>query len=265
MKTYVEIFKRHFSIELEYRTQVVTSILSSFIAILTIVVFWLVVYQSRETIGGLTLSTTLIYYSFTPLIGLITRVNSADQMGNSIKDGELSQILVKPLNVWKTYFASFMSGKVSSLLFAAPLYIMVIVIVSLWQNVHVFTFLGIMSAAIICVLILLTMWILDSLMGSLAFFISDIWWFSHFKSALFGIFAGVSFPFEFLPNAVRGIFEFLPFKYLYYVPISYALSNRDPSILIKDIFQILLWAILFMVISGIMWKKGLRTYDAYGN
>jgi ABC-2 type transport system permease protein len=106
---------------------------------------------------------------------------------------------------------------------------------------------------------------LDLSIGWLAFWIDDVWSFEHFKGITFGILAGVSFPFEFLPGNIQWLFNFLPFKFLYYTPISYVLGKRGLEELGGDLLSISLWAVGFSVLSWLLWRRGLRKYEAFGN
>ena len=265
MNKYISLFLSNFAISLEYRSRVVLDIISTVIGLLVFIVFWIIVYQSKDSIGGLTLSETLLYYSLAPLVGFITKVYIGDQIGSEIRSGYLSSYIIRPARIWYTYFSISLARKAATLLTTVPIYLVIVISIVSWQHYNFFTFGGVVAGTLIAILTYLSLFVLDLIIGAIAFWVTDIWWFSHLKQLLFGIFAGMSFPFEFLPEHLQGLFNFLPFKFAYYIPISYLQSTRDLSNLIPDIVQLLVWTVGFTLLAGFVWKKGLIKYDAYGN
>jgi ABC-2 type transport system permease protein len=106
---------------------------------------------------------------------------------------------------------------------------------------------------------------LDLAIAHLAFWVVDTWAFQHLKNITFSMVGGFNFPYDILSKNVRIIFEFLPFKFFYYTPISYILGIRSGvTALTQDLLQMILWTMLFIVIASLLWKKGLQKYGAYG-
>lgn len=265
MKKYLSLLSRNIAIELEYKASIVTTILGTIISLLVFFVFWLVVYQSNETISGLTVSDTLLYYTLAVPVGFFTYVNISQQIGANIQSGTLSINLLRPINTWWTYFWIETGRKIAIITITMPVYLLVIVGISMWQKHNYFSVAGILATIVIVTFTFATLFVMDLILASLAFWMTDIWWVGHLKTFTFGVFAGASFPFEFLPQHLQGLFNFLPFKFAYYIPISYLQSKRDLSFLASDLVSLLLWGGFFLIIAKILWKKGLIKYDAYGN
>jgi len=102
--------------------------------------------------------------------------------------------------------------------------------------------------------------------ASLAFWMDETWSLIHFKIILFSTFGGLSFPIDLLQGHILRLFEFLPFKYLYYIPVSYITGKRLPDEhLLIDIIGIVVWMMVLVLLVNYFWKKGLKRYGAFGN
>lgn len=264
MKKYFGLFKNYFSSGLEYRSNLIGLVVLQLIGVGTVLFLWVAAFRSQDSIAGFSLLQVGLYYLLVPLVGFITQVQLSGQLGFEIKDGIFSNYLLKPYNIGFAALMRTLAEKANQLMILLPLYFCVIFIISAIMGGIGFTIKGIIAAAIIAVFGFFLHFILDLTLCWLAFWMGDIWSFQHFKVIVFGILAGVSFPFEFLPRELRTLFEFLPFKYLYYIPLSYLLNKRGLDSLAADLTQILVWGGLIFLLSIYLWKKGLKAYEAYG-
>ena len=74
--------------------------------------------------------------------------------------------------------------------------------------------------------------------------------------------SGSLIPLDLLPDTIVKINNFLPFKYIIYMPIEVFSGKVELglNILIKPI----LWIFVFYVIGVFMFKKGIKKYEGYG-
>jgi len=87
----------------------------------------------------------------------------------------------------------------------------------------------------------------------------------HIKNILFSILGGLSFPLDFVSGPLKAMFSFLPFQYLYYVPITYLLGKRSGAgMLLTDAAKLLAWTAITALLAAVLWRLGLRKYGAYG-
>ncbi len=123
---------------------------------------------------------------------------------------------------------------------------------------------GVVLGALMIIIGFLMHFALDLMMTWLAFWIGDVWTFKHLKNIVFLIFGGMIFPLEFVSGPLRTLFEFLPFKYMYYLPVAYLLSKRGIEYLFSDLIGAVLWICIFIILSQMLWNRGLRKFEAYG-
>jgi ABC-type uncharacterized transport system permease subunit len=212
MHKYLYRFRNAIEAELEYRSNMVSRSLVTLLKVASFFVLWLFIFKSTDSIGGLSFDQTLLYYSLIPLVGLITMA-SVDTIGKDISTGFISNLLLKPYRLWVGAFLDSFAIKLVSLIAVGPFYL---IIVSLLL-VHFKTPInwGLMGVA---VLIAFSAYILNFFIeigvNLSAFWLEEVWAFRHARNIIFGILGGLSFPFDFLSQNVRNVFELLPFKIL---------------------------------------------------
>ncbi len=265
MRKYLAIFKAGLSNTLIYRSEMVGNLILELMFASSIVFLWLSVYDVNDTIGGYTLNQTIFYYLLVPFVGFIIHTNVSYVIGYDIRHGKLSGYLVKPYKIWAGAFASAVAQKINFLAMTLPLYMIALVLYIVLTKDTALGLANIAVAFLITVLAFILHFTIDIALAWLAFWYDDVWAFSHFKDILFAVFGGVMFPFSFLPTNVRVIFELLPFKYMFYVPISYLQGTRSFNLLIIDIAGIFIWSVVFAIFAYILWVKGIKKYEAFGN
>lgn len=265
MTKYVSIFKKNLATSLEYRSNLVGMILLEIIGISSISLLWISVYKDNGQIAGYEFKDIILYYLLVPAIGIVTESSTAQILGDQIKDGILSIKLIKPVNVWSTYLAQAFASKLSSISIIVPFYLFIVILASLILKIKPVGATELLLGFFIAICAFIFAFLLDMAVGSLAFFMDEVWWFRHLKSFTFGILAGVTFPLTFMPEGIRNIALLLPFKFLYFTPIQYALGERTLSNLFADLTLLGFWMLVTGVIAGIIWEKGVKKYESFGN
>lgn len=265
MKKYITVLKNTISAEFEFRANILISFLYELIGLFVIVLFWTTVYSTNENIGGVEYSELLTYFLLVPIVGFIANTSISYKIGNEIKTGTLSADLLKPYSIFGRIFSQAVANRVNKLVIVLPVYVFVFAILSIYLNLQInlsylpglvlFGILGFILSVII-----------DIFLGWLAFWVDDIWAFEHLKSILVSIFGGKLFPFVFLSESMRSVFELLPFKFIYSVPLR-AISGEYPlsEFLQRDIFIFIFWILFFLILINFIWREGISKFEAYGN
>ncbi len=264
MKKYISLLKTSFQNSIQYKAVLISDLVFDVIIIGANFVFWSGVYGSGQEIQGFNYGEILIYYLLISLLILITNVNAAEWLGEEIKDGTFTKHLLRPARIFVNLFMGTLAEKLYLAIFTIPVYIIVFVLILINTEVEVSA-----DAFLIFLLFSLLSLVLNFFfslaIGITAFWIDDIWAFTHIKGILIRLLGGQLFPFELLSNSIRNFFEILPFKFMYYIPISYFLENRSLDNLASDLLIYMFWLGIFILISNLLCKKGLKKYGAYGN
>lgn len=250
---------------MEYRSELVVLFLTELVTLTSIIILLSSIYTDSGGIEGISYKSFVAYYVTTVFVGFITYVDISRELGYNIKDGILSTYLLRPYNFMTQFLMQIFSQKTTRLSILAPIYLLLLII--LINNLSVDSpgktiFIGFFFAFIA----MFMNYYMDLIISAMAFWVDDIWAFRHLKLVIFTILGGAGFPFELLSDQIRFIFELLPFKFLFYVPVSYILGTRDfNSYLINDLFMISFWIITFVLLKSLIWRVGITKYEAYGN
>lgn len=268
MRKYVRVLYNQFQTGTQYRSRVVTSVIEHLLFPVSAVILWAAIYRSTKSVNGIGYSEMIFYYMLIPLAGYITKTSQVNIRASEIKTGKISSKLIKPYWVVIEHYLETIGFKATYLSIVIPLYVLIVLVIISTigtQGLHV-TILNCLLGLLFALLITPLSFIMEMSIAYLAFWIDETWSFEHMKEICHWLFGGLSFPFELLSPQMRTIFELLPFKYFYYVPVSYALGRREVSqYLLLDLLELLIWSITFTIIAMVLWKKGLRRYGAYGN
>jgi ABC-2 type transport system permease protein len=193
-------------------------------------------------------------------------INFSVDVGYEIKDGEISNHLLKPLNIFKYYYFRAISQKFNQTIIVLPFYFLIFFLLFFINQSYFFNLQNLSVALIITVFAIQLSYFFELFLTWIAFWIDDAWPLEHLKIVLLTILGGIAFPLDFLPPKLNFIVELLPFKFFYYVPISYILGKRSlDQFLIYDVLALIFWIAFFYLTAKFLYFKGLKKYEAYGH
>src|SRR6267142_5778762 len=107
---------------LTYRFNYLTRTLFGFIPLTAVLMLWRTIYSApgaSSTIATYTLAQMISYYLLVAIVDALTAVNEDDwQIAADIKDGNISQFLLKPVDYLWFRFCLFISGRITYLIVA---------------------------------------------------------------------------------------------------------------------------------------------------
>jgi ABC-2 type transport system permease protein len=96
------------------------------------------------------------------------------------------------------------------------------------------------------------------IIGLINFWTMSVGVYGSFVGTLSSFFSGAFVPLWFFPKWLYDIAQFLPFKLIYYTPISIYLGKVNAYDAALLIIQQCFWILLFVVIERIMWNRGTK-------
>lgn len=250
---------------LAYRAGIISNILYEGIAAAAIMILWVAIFRDQSKIGPYNFQTLLIYFLFMPFVGGLTSASLSEWFGDNIRTGFFSNQLIKPYKIWITAFMREFAFKIQYVFAIGPIYVFIAIGMLMYFNSLVFSLTGVIFALLFSLLGFIFHIIFDMSLTWLAFWTTEIWWFKHLKKILFSVFGGRRFPIDFFSGNLLFVAEIMPFKFIYFVPLSYFLGIRKPQMFFNDCVNIIFWSLFFGLLGIFLWKKGLKKYEAYGN
>ena len=263
-RKYTALFKAYLESQLEYRANSVLWALIEMLSLASAIVLWLAVYRSRESVGDYSLQQIITYYALIPLISSLTYVHVSSILPKQIKDGHISLQLLKPYNIAAAQLIGSISLQITKQFSKLPVFL--ICVGAMFKSLQVTLNLeNTALALLICLGSFGLHFLIDLCISYSAFWLDDVWALSHLKMLALMVFGGMSFPLDLAPQKLQPVFNFLPFRFVFAFPIAVAQGRLSPSQLLTGVAQIVLWSLFFWQLSLLLWKRGLRRYEAYGN
>lgn len=266
MRKYWHVIKIGFANTLVYRFNFFIRAAFGLVPLLATIYLWRTVYhgQTSSNVAGYTLSGMISYYLLVTLVDTFTAVNEDDwQIAADIKDGNISQFLLKPINYLTYRLCLFFSGKI--IFTAASLLPVGIFIFWLRKYFVVPPDATALACSVLSVLLTgLLQFLMSYTMALTAFWLLEV------STLIFIIFAfeyiagGHLFPLNILPPAIEHALNFTPFPYLLFFPVSVYLGQARGSALWQGLATQAAWTFFFYLVARMVWSRGIRKYSAVG-
>jgi len=218
------------------------------------------IMPSGEVVGGYTANSLAVYYIGVSLTWQVLAPVSSTmwQSWQDINSGDLSVYLCRPLD--------YMALRYSRVLAPALINISLSILIHGFVSVY-WTGTGFLSVIQFSISVLLSF----STMFSWWFFIGALsfWWERPFTFRdvlwnLITLFSGSLVPVDLLHPVLQSIAQFLPFRGLFFAPAGIFSGHMLAHEVWGSLAMQALWLIVLVVVSQVVWRLGLRSYDGRG-
>jgi ABC-2 type transport system permease protein len=264
---YLHVFGIGIQNTLVYRVNFLFRALFGLIPLAGTLFVWRAIYAGKEpgdTVGAYTLAQMVSYYLLVTLVDALTAVAEDDwQIAADIKDGNISQFMLKPLDYLWYRFCLYFSGR---LIYTSVALVPVLAFIFYLRSYFVWpadlstlllSLLSVFMAGCIQFLMAYTM-------ALLAFWVLDVSTFIFIQFSFEYIASGHLFPLDILPETLARVLQFTPYPYLLYFPVSVYLGRVEGSELVFGFFMQTLWLLAGYALARWIWQRGIRKYSAVG-
>lgn len=248
-----------------YRYDIATYVPGNFFELSSAFILWTIIYRNTEIIGGYSYPEMVTYIIIGWIFSLITtNYNYENIISRDINLGKLTNYLSKPISYLK-----FTGATAVARVGVAIFYII------LQGVIYFFLFKDIMlvDVGLSKVLILIVMAIfafliklfIAILIGMVSFWLVEISGLFAFADIFVKFFSGTFFPMVLLPASLLKAGYFLPFVYTFFVPVQFFLDKISTKEALWGVAVQMIWLAILYLIIKIVWKYGLKRYEAYGS
>jgi viologen exporter family transport system permease protein len=252
---------------LTYRFNFLARSLFGFIPLIALLYMWQAIYSGKpagELVGSYSFAQMVSYYLLVTIVDALTAVNEDDwQIAADIKDGNISQFLLKPIDYLWYRLCLFLSGRIAYLAVAAvPLLLFCFclrhyfVLPANWPTFGLF----LVSTALTALL----QFFMSYAMAMLAFWVLEVSTFIFILFAFEYIASGHMFPLDILPHSVERALYFTPFPYQLYFPVSVYMGKTTGPDLARGLAVQAGWVIAAFLMARFAWARGIKKYSAVG-
>jgi ABC-2 type transport system permease protein len=252
---------------LTYRFNFLARTLFGFIPLIAIIYLWRTIYEGKgegSTVGNYSLPQMISYYLLVTVVDALTAVNEDDwQIAADIKDGNISQFLLKPIDYLWYRLCLFFSGRVTYLAVAAiPLVLFIMSLHKYFVLPGDWTTPGLFAASVLMTALL--QFFISYSLAMLAFWVLEVSTFIFIVFAFEYIASGHLFPLDILPRGIEQILYFTPFPYQLYFPVSIYMGRVEGADLARGLALQVFWVIAAFLLARFAWARGIRKYSAAG-
>lgn len=279
--TWWTFFKISIHERLIYRGDFMLGTLMRFLPTLTQIFLWWAIYDVISTTGtaesaegpdgsiaGYKYGDMVAYY----LLVIVSRAFSSmpgltKNIALQIRNGEIKKFLIQPVDMQGCLLMQRIAHKlvyylIATLPFALVFYLCGNFFVNGWPPADVLSvyFLSL-------ILGFLLGFFLESCIGLIGFWFLEVTSLGFIFTLMTFLLSGHMFPLDLLPSTpidIRGMVDFLPFKYLAYYPAAVFLGKIEGPEMYQGLWVLIGWVSFFMILSRILWWRGIKRYSGYG-
>lgn len=258
---YLRTFRLALESEFATRINIFGWFLVGLIPTIIIIFVWLAIIGDKHSISGFSKGDFIVYYVFFQLSWYIVGGSFGYNVGDAIKKGQINTSLLKPYNVVLRHCIHEQAWKVLSLLIAIP--VSSIILFLFRDSVHIE--LSLVKGILLIVSLIfggLLFALTEAIVGLTAFWLTEIRPVDRLVETLDMLFGGVLIPITLMPRIVFDVANILPFKYMFYAPVSILLGKSTNPIL--DIAIQGIYILLFFTLYKFVWRIGIKKYEAVG-
>lgn len=263
LQLYWEFVKIAFRSRLAYRSEVAVLFVGRVLALFVQVAIWkaLLGVEGRvdSTIGSITLREMVTYViisrSISVFVSLFAGYSPLWRIGEKIRSGEIAMDLTRPVGLRENLFFETLGNNLFEVIFGAlPMLLAGALVFGL--DVPPPAYLLLFAVATLNGL--LVYFLLSYIVGLIAFWYLTVWHLERLLNDLILVFSGTLIPLWFFPPFLVTVSEWLPFRLIFYTPISIYLEKHSFSEAGLLIAQQFLWLGLLLLLERAMWKRGVR-------
>ena len=267
MKKYWHVINIGIQNTLVYRVNFLFRASFGLIPLMATIFLWRAVFagkQGGETVSTYTLAEMTSYYLVVTIVDALTAVTDDDwQIAGDIREGAISQFLLKPIDYLWYRLCIFLSGR---LMYTVTACVPVALFIVYLRDYFVLppNALAVVCFSVSVCLTALLQFLISYTMALLAFWVLEVSTFIFILFAFEYIAGGHLFPLDVLPPAFSQALYFTPFPYQMFFPVSIYLGKTTGAALAHGLLMQGLWVAAVYCLARFVWSRGIRKYAAFG-
>lgn len=245
-----------------YRENTILNFIFALFPLLINIFLWKAIYGRNSNISGYDLPQMITYFLLAFFIDCISNSRSvATELSEAVRDGTVSNYLLKPVSFLKYQFSMFTAEKV---IYLINVFVPLLVFLFLLRDYLTFHALRLLLFMFSCVLALILKFFVYLIFGVLAVWIEEISSILDLWTSLSFLLAGGVFPLNMLPKIGYNIISFLPFKYMMFTPINMYIGNLTVIEMSENLLIQIIWIVVMGIVFKILWAKANKRFSGYG-
>jgi len=261
-KLYFQIVSNEAKRFFVYHVNIYAGCLTALLALAGRFALWLALFTIGETDSIASFSETMTFFILADILMVWMASRFSDTIGSDISSGDIAQRLIRPYPYHLNLFAGFHSTSITATITRIiPIAIATFIFIEFIPPYSTGIFILFLLSVILGCLIY---YLVDLIISYSAFWLTDFWYLSWFKNALFVLFGGLVVPIWFYPNWLRDISAVLPFQFSIFIPIEIYLGRIMPNEMLSIFLMQLLWVAILFALERFIWHTAQKKLVVQG-
>jgi ABC-2 type transport system permease protein len=262
---YLKVFDIGLQNTFVYRWNFLLRAIFGVVPLIGTVFIWRAIFDQRdEMIAGYDYRGMVFYFLLTILVdNLVTPTEDEWQIAADIRDGRISAFLTKPINYLGYRLSLYLSYRLLyTTVNAAPIALI------FW---FLRDYLSLPKDALTWAVFPLSL----AMAGLLQFFVAYsvamlAFWILEISTVVFILYSfeyflsGQVFPLDIMPHWMQGFVQWSPFTYQIFFPVQVYLERVRGADLLAGLLIQAGWTLAMWLVATLMWRRGVRQYQAVG-
>jgi len=259
VKLYLAFLTNEFQSNLAYKTDVLLKMFGRVMGLFVQIALWTALYGTTSGtaatgMGQISLNDMINYVVISTCISVFVSNNTIFSIGDKIRSGDIGLQLMKPISLQTCMLFQSMGTSASRIFFElAPL----IVVAAIFYPLTVPPVHLLLPFAVALLNGFVLNFLLAYILGMVGFWYINIYHLSRLLSDVIKVFSGVWIPLWFFPQILTDISAFLPFRLIYFSPISIYMGKTEWTDTLLLIAQQFMWIGILLLVAELVWRKGI--------
>lgn len=213
--------------------------------------------------SSFSLNEIMTYYGIVRIIWNMTNPFDFKLITGEIKSGNLNKLLLKPVNPVLYYVFQQLGETVIYWTINAMFVLLFLLLLGI-TPVLPSNLLIIPILFVLLIFAKVSVILFYATISTVGFWTTETKHLHHILINMVRLFGGSFLPLAILPSIIGKLADFLPFKYAISFPVNFYLGRFSFAESLYAVGILVVWIVGLSVLSNILWKKGLRNYEAIG-
>jgi ABC-2 type transport system permease protein len=262
MRKYLTLLQVSWQNGLVYRLNVIMWRFRQFLTTVMALTIWTVVFAGQEAAFGYDQSTMVTYIFLVAVLQSLILATALHGLAGRIYSGHITHELLKPVNFYLYLLVQDIADKIRNFGF---IIIELTILFFIFQPTLVLPSLMTGLTVILwTILAILLHFLISLLFGCIGFWSPDEWGPKFLFFMFIEFTAGKLFPLDILPHAIQTVVRLTPFPYLSFYQAQLFLGRLTGSEVLFHTGMLIFWCLIIGLVTHLIWKRGLRSYEATG-
>ena len=264
IKKYSAVLKINWIQALEYRANALVGVVAILSGLFIEYQIWSLIFESQglTSVNGFKFHELMIFIFLSIMVGqLKSSWHTSGEMIEGIRTGDINKFLIRPISYFWYHFMMFIG--VNSLYYT---------VYSLLLATLILMFPGLIFPEIVNIFGFVLALLISIFLSYSIYYIMICcaFWFGEVRSIVVAynlgmlMISGQYIPIRLFPDHILAIINWTPIPYLVDLPVSIATGLITIAIWKYDILYACIWCIILTILSFLIYQKGIKQYEAYG-